>query len=68
MILEADDAVEIILKHIEPISTERVSIFDAVNRISAESVVSRRNLPPFDTSAMDGYAINSEATANGSAS
>ena len=34
MILEADDAVEIILKHIEPISTERVSIFDAVNRIS----------------------------------
>ncbi len=68
MILEADDAVEIILKHIEPISTERVSIFDAVNRISAESVVSRRNLPPFDTSAMDGYAIKAEDTANGSAS
>ena len=68
MILEADDAVEIILKHIEPISTERVSIFDAVNRVSAEQVISRRNLPPFDTSAMDGYAIKAEDTAQGSVS
>ena len=68
MILEADEAVEIVLKNIEPISTERVSIFDAVNRVIAESVVSRRNLPPFDTSAMDGYAIKAEDTAGGSAS
>lgn len=68
MILEADEAVEIVLKHIEPISTERISVFDAVGRVSAESVVSRRNLPPYDTSAMDGYAIKAEDTANGSAS
>ena len=67
MILEADEAVEIVLKHIEPISIERVSIFDAVNRVSAESVISRRNLPPFDTSAMDGYAIKAEDTASGRA-
>ena len=39
MILEVDEAVEIVLKNIEPISTERVSIFDAVNRVIAESVV-----------------------------
>ncbi len=68
MILEADEAVEIVLKHIGLISTERVSIFDAVNRVSAERVISRRNLPPFNTSAMDGYAIKAEDTASGSAS
>ena len=68
MVLEADDAVEIVLKNIEPLGKERISIFDAVNRVIAESVVSRRNLPPFDTSAMDGYAIKAADTEKGSAS
>lgn len=65
MVFEADKAVEIVLDNINVIGTERVSIYEAVGRIIGEKVVSRRNLPPYDTSAMDGYAIKSEDTKNG---
>ena len=38
--------------------TERVPIDDAVGRIAAESVPAPIDLPPFDASAMDGYAVD----------
>lgn len=38
--------------------TERVPIDDAVGRIAAESVAAPIDLPPFDASAMDGYAVD----------
>ncbi|WP_334020808.1 molybdopterin molybdotransferase MoeA [Alteromonas sp. S015] len=39
---------------------EQVSIFDANNRILAEDVIARVDVPPWDNSAMDGYAVNTE--------
>jgi molybdopterin molybdotransferase len=39
-------------------STERVSIHDSLNRILAEDITSDTDMPPFDKSLMDGYAIN----------
>ncbi len=65
MILEADDAVNIILDNISPIGLERISIFESLGRVIGEKIVSRRSLPPFDTSAMDGYAIKAEDTKSG---
>ena len=65
MIFEADDAVEIVLNNINKIGTERLSIYEAVGRVIGEKVVSRRNLPPYNTSAMDGYAIKAGDTVNG---
>lgn len=38
--------------------TERVPIDGAVGRIAAESVAAPVDLPPFDASAMDGYAVD----------
>ncbi|MCY4056727.1 MAG: molybdopterin molybdotransferase MoeA [Gammaproteobacteria bacterium] len=38
--------------------TERVAINDAIGRIAAESVEAPVDLPPFDASAMDGYAVD----------
>ena len=38
--------------------TERVAINDAIGRIAAESVEAPIDLPPFDASAMDGYAVD----------
>lgn len=67
MMYEADDALELVLKNINVLGLERVSIFDADNRVIGEQVISRRSLPPFDTSAMDGYAIKAEDTSLGSA-
>lgn len=36
---------------------ERVAIRDGLNRILAEDVISPINVPPYDNSAMDGYAL-----------
>ena len=40
--------------------SEELSIYKATNRILARDFYSDRNQPPFDTSAMDGYAIRTE--------
>ncbi|HEY6378968.1 MAG TPA: gephyrin-like molybdotransferase Glp [Candidatus Dormibacteraeota bacterium] len=46
-----------ILARLAALPAERVEIADAVGRVLAEPVVSTRTLPPFDNSAMDGYAL-----------
>lgn len=38
---------------------ERVTIRDGLNRILTEDVISPINVPPYDNSAMDGYAVRS---------
>lgn len=38
--------------------TERVAIHEAIGRIAAEAVEAPIDLPPFDASAMDGYAVD----------
>ncbi len=40
--------------------SETISITQATNRVLAENVQTDRNQPPFDTSAMDGYAIKTQ--------
>ena len=41
---------------------EEVDLFNAVNRILAEDIISGVDVPPFDRSKMDGYAVKSEDT------
>ncbi|MBX4258578.1 molybdopterin molybdotransferase MoeA [Clostridium estertheticum] len=43
---------------------EKVYILDSLNRVLSEDIYSLDNLPPFDKSAMDGYAIRSLDTQN----
>ena len=43
---------------VEP-KTEKLDLSKALNRILAQDVVSKINMPPFNKSAMDGYAIRS---------
>jgi molybdopterin molybdotransferase len=38
--------------------TESVSLFEALNRVLAEDVISPISVPPHDNSAMDGFAFN----------
>ena len=40
-----------------PLLTEEISIDDSLNRIIASDVVAKVNDPPFDNSAMDGFAV-----------
>ncbi len=43
--------------------TETVSIFQALDRVLAQDVISPISVPPHDNSAMDGYAFNGAALA-----
>jgi len=37
--------------------TKKVALFDALDRVTAEPVISPINVPSFNNSAMDGYAV-----------
>jgi molybdopterin molybdotransferase len=50
------------------LGTEEVPLEEAFRRVLAADIVSPRNLPPFDNSAMDGYAVRSWDTTAGTVS
>ncbi len=55
-----DDALKIALDATSPITaTETIAIADADGRVVAANIVSSLDVPPFDRSAMDGYAVRS---------
>ncbi|MDX1741032.1 MAG: molybdopterin molybdotransferase MoeA, partial [Rhodothermales bacterium] len=56
-LISAAEATEIIRSYATPTSTELVPLEDALGRTLAESVVADIDVPPFDNSAMDGYAV-----------
>lgn len=47
-----------------PMKTERVDLMQALSRVIAEDVVSDTDIPPFDKSAMDGFACRKEDLQN----
>jgi molybdopterin molybdotransferase len=48
-----------VLAGVTPLSTERVGVDDAAGRVLAEAVSSTLTVPPWDNSAMDGFAVRS---------
>ena len=48
-----------ILADVRKLSTERIPLQDALGRVLAQVVTSPLTLPPWDNSAMDGYAVRS---------
>ena len=55
--LNVEEAVEQILSRIHPLGTERVDVMTALGRALAEPITSRRQIPPWANSSMDGYAL-----------
>jgi len=53
-----EEALKIVTENAQPLSPEKVRIENAVGRVAAEEVYSWMNIPPFNKSAMDGYAVN----------
>ncbi len=51
-----EEAYDIVIKSIQQLPTERVGLENSLGRVLAENVYSDMNMPPFDKSAMDGYA------------
>ncbi len=50
-------ALRIIERETSPLGSERVGIADAVGRVLAEDIIADSDMPPFDRSQMDGYAV-----------
>lgn len=55
--LSVADAIERILAQASPLPTERIPLEQAMGRALAQDVVARYELPPWDNSGMDGYAV-----------
>ena len=53
------DAARFILGHLKPLETVRRPLREALDAVLAEDVTSPLDLPPWDNSAMDGYAVRS---------
>ena len=60
MAVQVEEALKIIIDNIEKNDYEIVPIEHAQNRICAQDIKATHNLPKFDNSAMDGYAILEE--------
>jgi molybdopterin molybdotransferase len=55
--ISADDALNLVLANVEVLGVERTPIVAALARVLAEQIHSPRDIPAFDNSAMDGYAV-----------
>ena len=59
-LLNVDTALQNILSDVHVLRPETVSLMDSLDRVIAEDIISPIDLPPFDNSAMDGYALHHE--------
>ena len=65
--ISMDEAIRVVLEHTQPIDAISVDLTDALGRVLAADVVSDVNMPPFDKSMMDGYAVVGEDVSRASA-
>ena len=56
------EAIQIVRQQTRPLPSERVKLEEALHRVLAEEIVADSDLPPFDRSQMDGYAVRAEDT------
>jgi molybdenum cofactor synthesis domain-containing protein len=63
-LLTFDEAKQVIRRHFNPrpLGVEEIPLLQAYNRVLAEDVSASLNIPPFDRSTVDGYAVKAEDT------
>jgi molybdopterin molybdotransferase len=54
-----EEAQRLVLEHVQPLPAERVPLDEAAGRVLAEPGLAVVDLPPFPSSAMDGFAVRS---------
>jgi molybdopterin molybdotransferase len=61
--ISVDDALKIIIDSVKtPFGSEEAGILESLGRVFAENICSESDIPAFDYSAMDGYAVRSSDT------
>ncbi|MDY6226435.1 MAG: molybdopterin molybdotransferase MoeA [Clostridium sp.] len=58
--ISLEEALKILNSNIENLDIEEVALLNGLNKVLAEDVYSKINNPPFNKSAMDGYALIAE--------
>jgi molybdopterin molybdotransferase len=61
-LLSIADAQSLVLENAKPLPAETVRLADAARRVLAEPARAKIDLPPFPSSAMDGYAVRAADT------
>ncbi len=64
--ISVEEARAYILKHFHPLEAEWVPLLDSLDRVLAEDIIADMNVPPFNNSAMDGYAVRAQDIADAS--
>ncbi|MFN3814111.1 MAG: gephyrin-like molybdotransferase Glp [Aquificaceae bacterium] len=59
-LISYDEALSLVLENTKRVDTEKVPLDMALYRVLAEDVFADTDKPPFDSSAMDGYAVKYE--------
>ncbi len=59
-LMPVEEARARILANVKPLTPERVPLARALGRVLAKPLHAKRDQPPFNASAMDGYAVRSE--------
>ena len=56
-LLSVDEARGRILSHFQPVATEELPLMECAHRVLAQDISATTDLPPFDNSSMDGFAL-----------
>ena len=59
-----NEAQKIILEKLQPLEPEKIPLLNAVGAVLQEDIYAKRDNPPADNSAMDGYALRFEDIAS----
>jgi molybdopterin molybdotransferase len=62
-LLPVEEARARILSNVKPLAPENIPLAQALGRVLAKALSAKRDQPPFNASAMDGYAVRSEDVA-----
>lgn len=60
IMIELEEALELVLTRIQPVETEYISISAANRHVLAQDVISKIPMPPFARSPLDGYAYSAK--------
>lgn len=63
-LLNLQKAIHLSINGISPKKSVNLKLEECLNRILSENLISKKNSPPYDVSAMDGYAINIKSLEN----
>jgi molybdopterin molybdotransferase len=64
-LISIDAATDAVLAAVPALPAEEVPLLEALNRVLAEDIVSPEHVPPFENSAMDGFAVRGADLADG---